>query len=57
MDAIPGLRDGLIVLWGEKKPVIDRPGYQFNGYQFNDCGQALLITPRISAIRARTIRI
>jgi hypothetical protein len=52
MDAIPGLRDGLIILRGEKKPVIDRPGYQFN-----DLGQALLITPRISAIRAKTIRI
>jgi hypothetical protein len=53
MDAIPGLRDGFIFLGsGNEKSRSGTGRYTSRG-----CHQALLITPSISEIRARTIRI
>ena len=57
MDAIPGLRDGLF-FWG--RAILGRDKKSRSATSLDTgrgCVQALLITPSINAISARTIRI
>jgi hypothetical protein len=61
MDAIPGLRDGFIFLFYEKKEPVIRPALKTlpsgqDPTPRSYYSQALLITPSISEIRASTIK-